>query len=103
MPQNITCEFIPFINVDLDELERVSRQIMIRSKNGVTWNEAEKGHNKAGKPYLRIKATFDEVVSLPEFFEALWNKILAQYVGGYDEVERRIIENMSKGVIVFKD
>ena len=35
--------------------------------------------------------------------EALWNKIFAQYVGGYDEVERRIIENMSKGVIAFKD
>ena len=33
--------------------------------------------------------------------EALWNRIFAAYVGNYAELERRIIENMEKGVISF--
>ncbi len=33
--------------------------------------------------------------------EALWNKIFAAYVGGYDILESSIIENMDKGLIKF--
>ncbi|MBI2098693.1 MAG: hypothetical protein HYT49_03560 [Candidatus Wildermuthbacteria bacterium] len=33
--------------------------------------------------------------------EALWNRIFAEYVGGYDKVEKHIIANMEKGVISF--
>ncbi len=31
--------------------------------------------------------------------EALWNKIFAKYVGGYDKMENMILENMDKGMI----
>lgn len=34
--------------------------------------------------------------------EALWNKLFAVYVGGYDELERYIVENMEKGCIAFR-
>ena len=33
--------------------------------------------------------------------EALWNKIFAGYVGGYEELEQHIIDNMDKQSIVF--
>lgn len=33
--------------------------------------------------------------------EALWNKIFAEYVGGYDALEEYLIENMEKAMIQF--
>lgn len=33
--------------------------------------------------------------------EALWNKLFAAYVGGYEKLERLTIENMEKGLIKF--
>lgn len=33
--------------------------------------------------------------------EALWNKIFAEYVGGYDILEEYLIKNMDKGIIKF--
>lgn len=34
--------------------------------------------------------------------EALWNKLFATYVGGYDKLEKSILENMDKGIISLK-
>jgi hypothetical protein len=33
--------------------------------------------------------------------EALWNKLFATYVGGYDKLEEHLIKNMQNGVIRF--
>jgi len=34
--------------------------------------------------------------------EALWNRIFAAYVGGYDTLEKYILDNMEKGLILLK-